>query len=119
MFRLLIKLAIAGLLANAVYRVGSEYLVYVKFRDAVRDAAMFKATTDVELQRRIMELAFAYDVPLSEDAIAIRREDRHVLVDGSYQKPIEVAPTFFYPWGFSWSIDALTPTNVPLVPPKP
>jgi hypothetical protein len=48
----------------------------------------------------------------------IRREDRQVMVDGSYHKPIEVVPTFQYQWPFTWSIEALTPTQVPLVPRK-
>jgi len=55
--KLLIKLAIAALLANAAYRIGSEYLTYIKFRDAIRDAAMFKATDDVELRKKIMDLS--------------------------------------------------------------
>ena len=71
MLKLLVKLAIVALLANAAYRIGSEYLTYVKFRDAVRDAAMFKAKNDDELTARIMDLAAQYDVPLDEDNIAI------------------------------------------------
>jgi hypothetical protein len=116
--KLVVKLAIAALLANAAYRVGSEYLNYVKFRDAIRDAAMFKAANDEDLRRRIMDLSTEYDIPLSDDALTIRREERHVMIDGSYQKPIELVPTWRYPWPFSWSIDAITSTTVPLVPRK-
>jgi hypothetical protein len=29
-----------------------------------------------------------------------------------------VVPTFQYQWPFTWSIEALTPTQVPLVPRK-
>lgn len=118
MVRLLIKLAVAALIANAAYRIGWEYLVHIRFRDAVRDAAMFKAATDADLARRIMDLANQFDLPLSEEAIAITREDRHVLVEGKYRKPIEVVPKYYYSWPFSWSIDAMTSTTVPLVPPE-
>jgi hypothetical protein len=118
MFKLLIKLAIVALLANAVYRVGSEYLTYIKFRDAIRDAAMFKAASDEELRKRIMDLSTDYDIPLEDDALTIRREERHVFVEGKYKKPIEVAPRFKYEWPFTWSIDAMTSTIVPVVPPK-
>ena len=55
--KLIIKLAIAALLANALFRVGTEYVVYYKFRDSVREAAMFRAKNDEELGQRIMELA--------------------------------------------------------------
>jgi hypothetical protein len=116
--KLFVKLAIVALLANAAYRIGVEYLTYVKFRDAVRDAATYKTNDDDDLRKRIMDLAGDYDIPLSQDAVLIRREDRQVMVDGSYHKPIEVVPTFQYQWPFTWSIEALTPTQVPLVPRK-
>ena len=118
MLKLLVKLAIVALLANAVFRVGSEYVTYVKFRDAVRDAAMFKAATDEDLRRRIMDLSAEYDIPLSEDGFSIRREERHVLIDGSYHKSIEVVPSMHYQWPFTWSIDAITSTTIPIVPRK-
>jgi len=116
--KLFFKLAVVALLANAAYRVGLEYLTYVKFRDAVRDAATYKTNDDEDLRKRIMDLAGDYDIPLTNDAVTIRREDRQVLVDGSYYKPIEVVPTFQYQWPFTWSIQAITPANAPLVPRK-
>ena len=112
MLKLLIKLAIAAVLANAVYHIGLEYLNHIKFRDAVRDTATFKAKTDAELRDQIMKLAEEYDVPLDPDALAIRREQRQVFVDGSYEKPIEVLPRYEYPWHFSWSIEANTETTI-------
>ena len=118
MVKLFLKLAVVALLANAAYRVGLEYLTYVKFRDAVRDAATYKTKDDEELRDRIMDLAGDYDIPLTQDAVTIHREDRQVMVDGSYTKPIEVVPTFRYNWPFTWSIDAMTPLNAPLFPQK-
>lgn len=118
MFKLFIKLSIVALLANATFKVGQEYLTYVQFRDAIRDAAMFKTNNDEDLRKRIMDLSLDYDIPLSEDALNIHREERHVFVEGSYKKDIEVAPRFEYPWPFAWSIDAMTSTIVPIVPPK-
>ena len=118
MLKLFFKLAIVALLANAAYRVGVEYLTYVKFRDAVRDAATYKTNDDEDLRKRIMDLAGDYDIPLSSDAVTIQREDRQVMVDGSYHKPIEVVPTFQYQWPSTWSIQAITPATAPLVPRK-
>jgi hypothetical protein len=116
--KLFVKLAIVALLANAVFRVGSEYVNYIKFRDAIRDAAMFKSADDDDLHRRIMALSTDYDIPLADDAFTIQRAERHVMIEGKYEKKIEVAPSFRYPWPFTWSIDAITSTTVPLIPPK-
>lgn len=116
MIKTLVKLAIAVLIANAAYRVGSEYLDHIKFRDAIREAAMFKARNDVELSQRIMTLAVDFDIPLTEHDFELVRVERHVTVSGRYTKLIEIVPSFTYPWGFNWDIDVYTS---PLMPPLP
>jgi hypothetical protein len=107
--KLLLKLAIVALLANAAYHVGSEYLTYIKFRDAIRDAAMFKAKNDTELMARIVELAAQYEVPLQEENVTIERVERKVNVEGWYDKPIEIVPNYQYPWHFGLSLEVVTP----------
>jgi len=118
--KLLIKLAITALVANALFRVGTEYLVYYKFRDSVREAAMFRAKNNDELGQRIMEIAGTYDVPLAADGFTMRRDDREALVEGSYVKPIELAPGFPYQWRFGFEIQAFVNSVPPLAgaPPK-
>ena len=116
MIKTVLKLLIVVLVANAAYRIGSEYLNHIKFRDAIRDAAMFKARNDTELSGHIMTLSIEYDIPLSENDFEITRVERHVTVSGEYTKLIEIVPTFTYPWGFSWDIDVYTS---PVMPPLP
>jgi hypothetical protein len=115
--KLLVKLVIAGLLANAAYRVGTEYLAYIRFREAVREIATFRSTTNEDLRQRIAGLAARYDIPQSDDHLDIVREDRHVVVTGEYEKPIEVVPTYEYPWHFDWSLDVTMPVSLPYYPP--
>lgn len=117
MFKLLLKLAIVALLANAAFHVGTEYLAYVKFRDAVRDAAIFKAKTDPDLMARIASLAEQYDVPLDQDNVAIDRQGVRVAVSGWYDKPIELAPSYQYPWHFSFELDVTS--QAAALPPAP
>jgi hypothetical protein len=107
--KLFLKLAVVALLANAAYHIGSEYLTYVKFRDAIRDAAMFKAKNDTELMARIVDLAAQYEVPLDEDNVSIEREERKIHVEGWYDKPIEVVPNYEYPWHFGLSLEVIPP----------
>jgi type III secretion system FlhB-like substrate exporter len=116
--KLLIKLVIAALVANALYRVGAEYLTYIKFRDAVRDAAMFKARTDDELRARIMVLAEEYDIPLYEETVSIQRENRLVSVDAPYQKAIEVLPRYAVNWPFDVAVEVQVSSGV-LLPGAP
>ncbi len=116
MIKLLVKLAIVALLANAAFHLGAEYLTYIKFRDAVRDAAMFKAKNETELLARVMELAEQYEVPLDEENLVIERADRRFLVDGWYDKEIEVVPNYFYPWHFGLSLEAVKPAPYAVTP---
>lgn len=119
MVKLVIKLAVVALIANAGYRIGSEYLTFIKFRDEVRDAAMFKAQTDEELEADIMALAGKYDVPLEPTALTIQRAVRQVNVDGHYVKPVEIAPSYFYPWTFDFSLQANVSFVVQPYPTRP
>jgi hypothetical protein len=109
MIRFAVRLAVAAFVANAAYRIGSEYFAHVKFRGAVRSTVVLTAKTDNELRQRIMALAAEHDVPLAEDHLAIRRDSHHVFVQGSYKKPIDLLPLYEYPWRFEMSIEAPTP----------
>ena len=103
--KLLVKLGVVALLANAAYHIGVEYLTYVKFEDDVRDAAIFKAKTDAELTTRMLALAQHYEIPLDEENVNIERDGRVVRIDGWYDKPIELLPNYRYPWHFGLSMD--------------
>jgi hypothetical protein len=111
--KLLIKLALTALIANAVWRIGSEYLLYFQFRDAVREAALVRMLDDQQLRSRILELADEYSVPLAESGFTIEREERRTIVEGTYLKPILVVPGYEYLWRFDWAVDgfATVPQN--------
>lgn len=113
MIKLLIKLGIVALLANAAFHVGSEYLTYFRFRDAIREAAMFRAKTDAELLGRILDLAGEYEVPIDAENITIDRDQRKILVDGWYDKMVEVLPSYQYPWHFDFAVEAMKPAELP------
>ena len=108
MLRLLVKLALAALIANALWRAGSAYLTFYRFKDAVTEAAQYNnVKSPDELRRRILVLASDYGVPLPEGAVTVRRQDNHTLIDASYMQPVDLFPAFQYPWPFSFKIDSL------------
>ena len=109
MIKLIIKLAVAALIANASWRVGSAYLAYYKFDDAAREVAQFRGQKpDSQIEARIFELASEYDLPLTPSNLTIRHPDTHTIIDGSYTRSIELAPGYTYPWPFSIHIDVFT-----------
>jgi hypothetical protein len=103
----LIKLAIVVLLANAIWRAGSAYLSYYKFQDAVTDVLIkSKDKTDDELRTKVMALAMEYDEPIGPEDVTIRREDKRVLIEGSYTKAVAIFPWYDYQWKFSLTADS-------------
>jgi hypothetical protein len=106
MIRFAVRFAVAVFLANAAYRIGSEYLTHVRFRDAVRDAVSATAKSDAELRQTVMMLAEQHDVPLASTDLAIRQAGHLVSVEGSYRKAIDLLPMYSYPWRFELSIEA-------------
>jgi hypothetical protein len=104
--KLIIKLLITALIANAAFRVGSAYATYYKFKDAVQQSTQYGAErTDRELRDRILELAAQYDVPLEEDGFTVAREENHTIVDGAFSVPIEVFPGVRRDWPFTFHTD--------------
>jgi hypothetical protein len=110
MLKPILKLALAALIANAAWRLGTAYMQFYRFTDAVTQTAQFSAERSrADLPRRIMELASEYDVPLSPEDLKVQRDDHgHTLVDGSYVLPIDLAPGYRYPWPFTIHVDVLS-----------
>jgi hypothetical protein len=101
--KLLIKLAIVGLVANAAWHVMSAYTSYYKFKDAVQQTTQFGNDKTLEqLKTRVLALAADYDLPVGEDSVTIRRENTQTTVDGSYIKTVDLLPGYSHPWTFEF-----------------
>jgi hypothetical protein len=109
MIKFLVKLAIAALIANAAWHLGSAYLTFYRFKDAVNEFAQFNPQKSAaEIEQRVLDLASQYDVPLSADRVSIRRDDQsHTLITGSYTQPVDLAPGYVRPWVFSFDVDVV------------
>jgi hypothetical protein len=108
LIKLILKLAVVALLANASWRVGSAYVAHYKFQDAVQQAALFRGNKkDDALRQRIFELASDYDIPVDDSNVMLKTSESRTTVDGSYTRVIELAPGFKYPWAFTFHVDTL------------
>ena len=104
--KIILKLILVAVLANALWRVGSAYATFYKFKDSVTATAAGEPGTEDELRQRIAELAATYDLPLKADDITVTRDPHHTAVEGSYKKPVTLFPGFDYQWPFSVDVDA-------------
>jgi hypothetical protein len=102
----LIKLAIAVLLANALWHAAAAYISFYRFRDSVDELASHAAgRSDVQLKEKVMELAATYEEPVDPDALEIRHENDHLYIDTEYIKPVALFPGYEYQWPFTLNVD--------------
>jgi hypothetical protein len=106
MIKTLLKLALAAFLANAIWRMGTEYITEFKFTDAVREAATYDGRGDFDLRQHIAGLASQFDLPFDDDAVKIEHFDKRIVVTGAYERSIEFFPGKGYPWRFEWKAEA-------------
>jgi hypothetical protein len=105
----IVKLALAALLAHAVWVLFVVYSAHYRLRDAVANASQFRGQmTDAQLHDRILELAKDYDVPVTDDGLTIRHELNHTIVESSYTRPVNFFPGFTYPVPFKLAVDTFT-----------
>jgi hypothetical protein len=105
--KLIIKLVIVALVANAAWHVMSAYASFYKFKDSVAQLALFGNDKSIDMLRgRVIASAGEYDLPLGDDDFSVRRENHHTIVDGSYTRSIELVPGFPRPWMFPFHIDS-------------
>lgn len=106
MFKLAFKLAVAVLIANAAWRVGSAYASHYKFQDGVEQATQYGPDKgDTELKARVLELAVKNDVPLEETGFTVEHSLNHTIVDGAYVTQLELVPGYKRPWSFKFHVD--------------
>ncbi len=106
MIKSVLKIVIAVLIANALFRVASAYISYYKFQDAVSEVAIRSSNqTDDQVKARVAELAAQYEEPLDADDVMVSRTEQHTYIDANYTKPVAVLPGYQYQWPFSLKVD--------------
>lgn len=117
MFRTIVRLALVVVVAHAALKTVPVFWTYVKFRDAVKEMAMFSAKqTDREVLERVLQIANRMDVPLARENVRVRKEQNVTVVDASYTAQLEYFPRQYYPWQFTFQVRAQPPAYTQLLP---
>ena len=105
----IIKLIIAALVLHATWRAGAMYLRYYQFKDDETQVAQFGTNqTDNQLRDGIIDAAKRHEIALEPEAVSVRRQNHHIIIDASYTEQVELAPRYFYPWDAKLHVDVLT-----------
>lgn len=109
MFRLLLKLIVVALLANATWHAFNVYAPHYRFKDGAQYAAQFRGdSSDEVLRDKILALAEQFEVPVTENEVSVSHVGQHTFVEVSYVTSIEVVPGFKRPWPLAFKVDVLT-----------
>jgi len=110
MFKLrrLVPLVIVFLIAYAGWKVGTKYLNYFEFKNAVEEIARFAAGRQGStVLQQVMQAAQKNDIPLEAQQVHIQQDGSRTKIDLSYTEQLEVLPRYFYPWDVTISIDSV------------
>jgi hypothetical protein len=105
----IIKLVIAGLLLNACARGAQAAWQYYELKDATQQTLIFGGDVTMrELHEQIMRRAAELEVPLPEQGLEITRDGARTMAKAAYTRPVELVPSYHYPFNFTFSVDALS-----------
>lgn len=105
----IIKLVIAGIILNACARGGQAAWQYYQLKDAAQQTLIFGADATMrQLHDQIMRRAAEFEVPLPGEGLEIERDGQRTLAKAAYTQQVELFPRYFYPFTFSFSVDALS-----------
>ena len=103
----LIKIIIAAIVVNALYRCGTAVVAYYQLKDEAQQMVLFsQGQTVSELSKQILDEAVKRSVPLEEEGLTVKREGARTVAEASYTQGIEVFPRYTYPVNFSFTVEA-------------
>jgi len=106
MLRHAIRLLLLAVVIHAGIRIVPEFWHYLKFKDAVVEAATYAGRqTPEQLRGKIARLATEHAIPVTEDDIAVTRENEVTHVSTAWTAQLEYLPTKFYPYDFIVDVD--------------
>ena len=105
----LIKLIVAAAIIHATWKAGNAYLRFWQFKEEVTEIAQFGVhEADNVLHNRVLDTAKRMEIPIEADKLTVQRRQARIVIDASYVEPVELIPSYFYPWHARMHVDVLT-----------
>ena len=104
----LLKLIVAGFVLNACARGAQAAWDYYQLKDAAQQTVVFGADTSTnQLHEEIMRRATALKIPLAPENLEVTRDGPRTAARASYTQPVELFPSYRYPFTFNFEVDGL------------
>lgn len=107
MIKSLFKLAIAFLIAHALFRFVPPYASHTQFKQELEQRALtWREHSDDEVRDLVLIMAGDHAVPIGGEHVTVRRERDRLFVDVAYTRGIEFVPGWTYAWPFEADVAA-------------
>jgi hypothetical protein len=117
MIKLVLKLALVGLLAHAAIKIVPVFWSNLRFKDALAEQARFAGRkSEEELRNRAEKTANDLEIPVSAEAISIKKIGAVTTYDTRYVAQLEYFPRRYYPWEFVIHVEETPPAYSGYIP---
>jgi hypothetical protein len=117
MIKLLLKLAVVGLLAHAAIKIVPVFWSNLRFKDSLAEQARFAGRkTEEELRNRAERIANDLEIPVTGEAITVHKAGNVTTYDTRYVAQLEYFPRQYYPWEFIIHVEETPPAFAGYMP---
>ena len=110
----LVKLLLVAAVLNATAHAAMAAWSYYQFKDATQQTIVFgAAATTMQLRDQIFRRAVELEIPIDPDKVSVTRDGARTVASASYTNRVELFPRYFYPYDFSFSVDAFAVSPAP------
>jgi hypothetical protein len=115
--RALIKLALVAIVVHGAVKVVPVFWNHVRFRDACEEIAKFSSKKpEPEILARVLAKASQFEVPVTQDAVQVRKQGALTFITADYTAQLEYFPSRFYPYSFAVKVQGVPPAYGEFLP---
>ena len=106
----LIKLALVVIVVHGAVKVVPVFWNYVRFRDACEEIAKFSSKLpEPDIQKRVLAKASQFEIPVSQEAVKVRKQGALTFITADYTADLEYFPTRFHTYSFAVKVQGVPP----------
>ena len=110
MIKLVLKLAVVALIAHAGIKIVPIFWANYHFKDSLAEQARYAGRkSEDELRNRAEKTANDLEIPVTAEAITVKKQGAVTTFDTRYVAQLEYFPRRYYPWEFVIHVEETPP----------
>jgi hypothetical protein len=110
----LLKLLLVAAVGHAAVRTGQAYWEHYQLEDQAQQLVLFGwRQTPEQLHDEIIDFASRTGIPLDTEGLLVERDGEVTIASATYERPIEVLPSYFLKADMSFKVEGRNLIAVP------